>query len=592
MNRGVRQGCPLSSLLYVLVIEILALQLRRNPDIVGFTVGGEKIISMHYADDVIITIKENRCFKEVIKDIATYEKASGAKVNYDKTKGLWAGKWKGRTDTPMQITWTSDNVKTLGVFFGNNDPATATFAEIMPKIVRSMNYWKQFRLSQLAKARVVEIFHASRLWYAAKFYPIPPTMERDLQKAFFAYINYPHKVVTISQEEMQKLREHGGVKLVNITVKSEASKIKWLMELCVNPLLTVHSALLTRLLGIQKGGVQGLELFFTTKYYARRVMKIRTPFYNVAIKAMTTLDVKKQILDPREEKLFYNPTFMRGDKTLSINQTCETAGVYTYGQLLDEVALRTAGQRHRKVITNLFDRIVTDLNNRQDWLLETFNGTTPFPMVTSKLLYTQLLKQGYRDHHSSAKWVERLHIIIEWDKVWAAVHNRLATEDVKSFIWEQLHLNMYTTYSYNKWHQDSDLCPFCLQVPGDRFHLVLDCPLTNSLWVRLEPLLRQIVPVQVTDGEKAFGLLGNTPHVILRNWLTYVLRASIHQYENIAYHNQLGMANEATIRHVYNARVKRETMQSLTLYTSNGRPDIFEKYYTNNGILLIPKILI
>ena len=42
LKRGVRQGCPLSSFLYVIVIEILALQLRANPNIIGFTVDGEK----------------------------------------------------------------------------------------------------------------------------------------------------------------------------------------------------------------------------------------------------------------------------------------------------------------------------------------------------------------------------------------------------------------------------------------------------------------------------------------------------------------------------------------------------------------------
>ena len=42
LKRGVRQGCPLSSLLYVLVIEILALQLRANPNIIGFQIEGEK----------------------------------------------------------------------------------------------------------------------------------------------------------------------------------------------------------------------------------------------------------------------------------------------------------------------------------------------------------------------------------------------------------------------------------------------------------------------------------------------------------------------------------------------------------------------
>ena len=47
---GVRQGSALSPLLYVLIIELLAAQLRSNPNIVGFTVEGEKIISLHYAD--------------------------------------------------------------------------------------------------------------------------------------------------------------------------------------------------------------------------------------------------------------------------------------------------------------------------------------------------------------------------------------------------------------------------------------------------------------------------------------------------------------------------------------------------------------
>ena len=66
---GVRQGCPLSPLLYVLVIELLALQLRCNPNIVGFTVDGEKIISFHYSDDAVIKIIQNQCFKEVYKDL-------------------------------------------------------------------------------------------------------------------------------------------------------------------------------------------------------------------------------------------------------------------------------------------------------------------------------------------------------------------------------------------------------------------------------------------------------------------------------------------------------------------------------------------
>ena len=47
LERGVRQGCPLSSPLYVMIIEVLALQLRSNPNIVGFQIENEKFVSAH-----------------------------------------------------------------------------------------------------------------------------------------------------------------------------------------------------------------------------------------------------------------------------------------------------------------------------------------------------------------------------------------------------------------------------------------------------------------------------------------------------------------------------------------------------------------
>ena len=87
LKRGVRQGDPLSFLLCILKIELLALQLKSNANIVGFQVGGERIISLHHADDTTISITQNKCFKEVIKELDIFENATGAKINYEKSKG-------------------------------------------------------------------------------------------------------------------------------------------------------------------------------------------------------------------------------------------------------------------------------------------------------------------------------------------------------------------------------------------------------------------------------------------------------------------------------------------------------------------------
>ena len=138
---------------------------------------------LHEYNEYIMLImnKQNRCFKEVIKDIDLYESATGARVNYSKSKGLWLGKWKNRKDNPMNIQWTNKNVKNLGVYFGNDNPILATYNMIIPSLNKKLDYWKQFKLSQIGKARVAEIFLASKLIYAMNFYPI----ENDLSKMIY-----------------------------------------------------------------------------------------------------------------------------------------------------------------------------------------------------------------------------------------------------------------------------------------------------------------------------------------------------------------------------------------------------------------------
>ena len=63
LERGVRQGCPLSPLLYVLTSEVLSNQIRRNPAIDGFLLpgaGGLQFKISQYADDATNFLKNER----------------------------------------------------------------------------------------------------------------------------------------------------------------------------------------------------------------------------------------------------------------------------------------------------------------------------------------------------------------------------------------------------------------------------------------------------------------------------------------------------------------------------------------------------
>ena len=75
------------------------LQFQKKPDIIGFTVGGEKIASMHYADNAILPLSKISVLKIYPLSSAPVEQRSTTK----KTKCLWGGAWKNCTDTPLNI---------------------------------------------------------------------------------------------------------------------------------------------------------------------------------------------------------------------------------------------------------------------------------------------------------------------------------------------------------------------------------------------------------------------------------------------------------------------------------------------------------
>ena len=157
-----------------------------------------------------------------------------------------------------------------------------------------MNYWKQFSITLLGKANVAETFLASKLVYAMKFYPIPREMQREIQSNILSYVIFPNKVITVAQKEMLKTKHNGGLKLVNIQLKSETSKAKWLIEIASREICSTNLNVFTRLLGIQRGRIKGVDLLFLQKPFYTRSLKSNS-FYKEALLAMSLFIRKKGV---------------------------------------------------------------------------------------------------------------------------------------------------------------------------------------------------------------------------------------------------------------------------------------------------------
>ena len=92
LERSVRHGCPMSALLYALSAEPLAALLAQNGEIRGVELpDGQLSLLYQYADDTTVTVKDRESVGQVLRCVEQYGRASGAKVNVEKSEIMYEG---------------------------------------------------------------------------------------------------------------------------------------------------------------------------------------------------------------------------------------------------------------------------------------------------------------------------------------------------------------------------------------------------------------------------------------------------------------------------------------------------------------------
>ena len=81
LERGVRQGCPLSPLLFILSVELLAIAVRKTETIEGIQVKDTVFKMSQFADDTTFFVANEKSAKAVLKLLQDFRYCSGLKVN-------------------------------------------------------------------------------------------------------------------------------------------------------------------------------------------------------------------------------------------------------------------------------------------------------------------------------------------------------------------------------------------------------------------------------------------------------------------------------------------------------------------------------
>ena len=97
LERGVRQGSPLSGTLFVITIELLAQRIRRSKEIIGIPIDEHSEIKLsQYADDTTLLLSDVQSLSRLFDLLSLFERCSGLNLNQTKSEILWICSMRNR----------------------------------------------------------------------------------------------------------------------------------------------------------------------------------------------------------------------------------------------------------------------------------------------------------------------------------------------------------------------------------------------------------------------------------------------------------------------------------------------------------------
>ena len=119
LRSGTRQGCPLSPLLFNIVLEVLPTAIREEKEIKGIQIGKEEVKLSLFAEDMILYIENPKdSIKKLLELISEFSKVTGYKINTQKSLAfLYTNNEKSEREIKESIPLTiaAKRIKYLGI---------------------------------------------------------------------------------------------------------------------------------------------------------------------------------------------------------------------------------------------------------------------------------------------------------------------------------------------------------------------------------------------------------------------------------------------------------------------------------------------
>lgn len=434
-GKGLRQGDPISPMLFNLVGDVLTRMLDRAAKhgiirglLTDFTEEG--IISLQYADDTILfSDHDEQHLKNLKGSLALFEQISGMRINFHKSEFIPINLDQNETHRAAHIIGCPVGafpIKYLGVPLHYEKIKRVDIQPLVDKILKRIAGWRGKLLSHAAKLVLIKTCLASIPVYLLSFIKFPKwaikILSSHMANCMWDDNEGNHKWHLANWESISMCKEFGGLGVPNLRDLNICLLGSWLKRYGLNEgklwKQIIDSKYNTDKPNIFYSSTIGTSQFFKSLMWAARVAK---------------MGFKWKIGDGKNVK-FWEDNWL-GSSSLAIQfwdiYTIVNEQGKTVQELWDGNELRCT---FRRTVTqtqlHLWDEIVQlastiSYNGEQDEMIWTFNSNGQY---SSQSLYKIVNFRGIKPVFRSAIWAipipPRVHFFL-----WLLTQNKVLTRD-------------------------------------------------------------------------------------------------------------------------------------------------------------------
>ena len=536
LQRGCRQGDPISPYLFIVCSEFLTLAINNNRNIEGITVLEKEHKGSQYADDTSLFLKANeKNLRNALQTLQWFYYKSGLKINESKTKVIRLGPIR-ETDRRFcrenNLDWVT-SFTALGITYDVLNIENITNYNIglkIDEIKKLMQAWTCRNITPIGRITVLKSLILSKIIHILQSLPSPSTETLNiLDKMNYNFI-WKGKRHEVSKQTLCLDREQGGLNMINLKEFDMSLKLTWLRKL-----LTQNPDWLEFALNYKID-----KIIWTGTNYHESLKNVHNPFWNSVKLAFTAwyrvLNLNEQI------DIEHQPIWGNNRIQMPLNHDLYNNNILFVKDLFTEQGLpRTKESLEHSIGKNImfltFHAICRSIPRqwKDHMLSETRISNLILPPLITLLTMdkkgTKNIRKAWKVGNKNIiprgqeKWSQELDNsqMINWKKIHTLPKLCKMNARTLFFQYQIIHRSLITNRKLFQFGiKDTDVCDNC-NATETIAHLLFECINTNNLlW--LQRILNSTIYLDCTD-----VLLGNLRNEPVTNCIILITKHEIYK---------------------------------------------------------------